>query len=129
MSAGNTDVTAARLATALTVKLPEQVESAEYEACPVTKMVRLLGDKWILLVLMLLAERPHRFNELRRRISGISQRMLTRTLQTLTADGLVARTVHPTVPPAVDYSLTDQGRSLLVPLTDLADWVVRRQAA
>jgi DNA-binding HxlR family transcriptional regulator len=111
------------------VTLPERVEPREYEACPVTKMVHLLGDKWILLVLMLLAERPHRFNELRRRIDGVSQRMLTRTLQTLAAEGLVARTVFPTVPPAVAYSLTDQGRGLLVPLTELADWVVHRRIA
>ena len=75
--------------------LAETVPLADYEACPVTEVFRRFGDKWTLVTLMLLAERPHRFNELQRRIEGISQRMLTRTLRSLGADRLVGRTVHP----------------------------------
>lgn len=109
--------------------LPERVPAGEYEACPVTQAVQMLGDKWTLLVLMMLAERPHRYNELRRRVEGISQRMLTRTLRTLEEDGIVTRTVFPTIPPGVEYALSDRGRDLLVPLAGLADWVVRGRAA
>jgi DNA-binding HxlR family transcriptional regulator len=104
--------------------LARKVPLAEYEACPVTELLRRFGDKWTLVTLMLLAERAHRFNELQRRIEGISQRMLTRTLRALEADRLVERTVHPTVPPSVEYSLTDSGRSLLGPLSELANWAV-----
>ncbi|MEU6135909.1 helix-turn-helix domain-containing protein [Nocardioides sp. NPDC047086] len=89
----------------------------------------MLGDKWTLLVVMMLAERPHRYNELRRRVEGVSQRMLTRTLRTLEEDGIVTRTVFPTVPPGVEYALSDRGQELLVPLAGLADWVVCGQAA
>lgn len=128
MSDGNTGVP--HLVTAAVgARLPGQVLAADYEACPVTHAVRMLGDKWTLLVLMLLAERAHRFNELHRRVDGISQRMLTRTLRALEDDGLVVRTVFPTVPPAVEYDLTERGRELLVPLSSLADWVVRGRAA
>jgi DNA-binding HxlR family transcriptional regulator len=128
MSDGNTAVPH-MVAAAVGARLPGQVLAEEYEACPVTHAVRMLGDKWTLLVLMLLAERAHRFNELHRRVDGISQRMLTRTLRTLEDDGLVARTVFPTVPPGVEYDLTGRGRELLVPLSALADWVVQGRAA
>lgn len=109
--------------------LPAQIPAGEYEACPVTQTLQMLGDKWTLLVLAMLAERPHRYNEMRRRVEGVSQRMLTRTLRVLEEEGLVSRTVFPTVPPGVEYALTDRGRELLVPLSGLADWVVRRRAA
>jgi DNA-binding HxlR family transcriptional regulator len=104
--------------------LADRVPIAEYETCPVTGLMHRLGDKWTLLTLVLLGGRPHRFNDLHHRIEGISQRMLTRTLRTLESDGLVSRTVHPTVPPAVEYALTPAGRTLLVPLSELANWAV-----
>ncbi|HTJ31612.1 MAG TPA: helix-turn-helix domain-containing protein [Dactylosporangium sp.] len=102
-----------------------RVPVAEYDACPVTGIVRRIGERWTLLVLSLLARRPYRFNELHRAIEGISQRMLTRTLRTLEGDGLVERTVFPTVPPAVEYSLTAKGVTLMESLASLAQWAVR----
>jgi DNA-binding HxlR family transcriptional regulator len=104
--------------------LPIPVPSEEYDACPVTDVVRRLGDRWTMLILILLGRRPHRFNELHRSVEGISQRMLTRALRTLDRDGLVARTVYPTIPPSVEYDLTPLGRTLLTPLSALADWAV-----
>lgn len=106
-------------------QLPTPVPVAEYDRCPVTEIVRLLGDRWSLVTLALLGRRPYRFNELHRSIEGISQRMLTRTLRGLEASGLVLRTVYATVPPSVDYRLTPLGASLLSPLSALADWAVR----
>jgi DNA-binding HxlR family transcriptional regulator len=76
----------------------------------------------------LLGSRPYRFNELHRNIQGISQRMLTRTLRALEQDGIVQRSVFPTVPVSVEYSVTDLGRSLLVPLSAVADWAVDHHA-
>ncbi|MBW4701360.1 helix-turn-helix domain-containing protein [Micromonospora sp. RL09-050-HVF-A] len=105
--------------------LPTPVPADEYEHCPVTEVLRLLSDKWSMLVLTLLGRRPYRFNELHRTIDGISQRMLTRTLRGLEGAGLVLRDVHPTVPPSVEYCLTPLGQSLLGPLSGLADWAVR----
>lgn len=105
-------------------ELPATVPSADYLACPVTDIVRLLGDKWTLLVIALLARRPYHYNELHRSIEDISRRMLTRTLRTLEADGLVDRAVHPTVPPTVRYSLTPLGETLLDPLSAIAVWAV-----
>jgi DNA-binding HxlR family transcriptional regulator len=82
-----------------------------------------LGDKWTVLVVMLLGGGPRRFNEIKRMVNGISQRMLTLTLRTLERDGMVLRTVTPSIPPRVDYALTDLGHSLCVPLNDLGQWV------
>lgn len=129
MSDGNTDVPRHIVSEALGPGLPALVPAGEYEACPVTQTLQMLGDKWTLLVVMMLAERPHRYNELRRRVEGISQRMLTRTLRVLEEDEIVTRTVFPTVPPGVEYALSDRGRELLVPLAGIADWVVRGRAA
>lgn len=108
----------------LTADLPVPVRSSEYEACPVTDVLRRIGDKWTVLVIVLLGQRRHRFNELHRAIDGISQRMLTRTLRILEQDGLVDREVHPTTPPSVEYGLTRLGATLLQPLSALADWAV-----
>lgn len=124
MSGGNTGVP-----TLVATPLAERVPISEYEACPVTELFHRFGDKWTLLTLVLLGERPHRFNELHRRIEGVSQRMLTRTLRTLESDGLVRRTVHPTVPPSVEYALTPSGRALLGPLSEVANWAVEHHAA
>ncbi len=92
------------------------------EDCPTREVLDRVGDKWSVLVIVLLGQRTHRFNELHHAIEGISQRMLTLTVRALERDGLVSRTVHASVPPRVDYELTDLGRSLLVPLGALADW-------
>lgn len=104
--------------------LPVPVPAEEYETCPVTDLLRRVGDKWTLVLLTLLGRRPYRFNELDRAVEGISRRMLTRTLRGLEDDGLVAREVFPTTPPMVEYRLTPLGESLLVPLNALATWAV-----
>lgn len=90
----------------------------------VNAIVGRIGDKWTILTVTMLAEQPRRFNELKRLIGGISQQMLTRTLKALEADGMVTRKVHPTVPPQVEYGLTDLGRSLAAPMMQLAAWVL-----
>ena len=81
-----------------------------------------IGDKWSVLVVMMLGDGPRRFNELKRMIGGISQRMLTFTLRGLERDGLVTRTIFPTIPPRVDYELTELGRSLREPIQALGAW-------
>jgi DNA-binding HxlR family transcriptional regulator len=81
-----------------------------------------VGDKWSVLVVVLLGEGPQRFNAMKRAVDGISQRMLTATLRGLERDGLVKRSVHPTNPPQVEYELTPLGRTLLEPVTVLALW-------
>jgi DNA-binding HxlR family transcriptional regulator len=83
-----------------------------------------IGDKWSLLIIGTLNDAPLRFNELRRRIDGISQRMLTRTLRELERDGLVTRTVTATTPPSVEYALNALGRSLLEPVKALVAWTM-----
>jgi DNA-binding HxlR family transcriptional regulator len=88
----------------------------------VASVLARVGDKWTVLVIMLLIEGPRRFNELKRMIDGISQRMLTLTLRGLERDGLVTRTVFPTIPPRVDYELTDLGRGLANPVRALGQW-------
>ena len=86
-----------------------------------------IGDKWSVLVVTRLGAGALRFNELRRTIGGISQRMLTLTLRGLERDGLVTRTVYPTIPPRVDYALTPLGRDLLTPVAALGQWAIRNQ--
>ncbi len=100
--------------------LPEQ--AIAHDDCPVRDVLNRIGDKWSLLVIHLLSDRTRRFTELRNAIDGISQRMLTVTLRGLERDGLVTRTVHPVVPPRVDYTLTDLGHSLSATITDLVKW-------
>lgn len=85
-------------------------------------VLTIVGDKWTVMIVMVLIERPRRFNEIKRLIGGISQQMLTRTLKALERDGMVSRTVHPTVPPQVEYALTDLGYSLSKPLRELGAW-------
>lgn len=94
--------------------------------CAVVRSVLTrIGDKWSMLIVTLLGDGTIRFNELKRQIDGISQRMLTLTLRNLERDGLVTRAVFPTVPPRVEYSLTPLGRSLLEPITELGEWARR----
>jgi DNA-binding HxlR family transcriptional regulator len=119
MSGTNIDVPSV-----LAHELPRPVPLDELAACPVSEVFRRIGDKWSMLLVIILGGRPHRYNELHRSIEGISQRMLTRTLRTLESDGLVQRTVFPSVPPSVEYRLTPLGESLLQPLSGLADWAV-----
>jgi DNA-binding HxlR family transcriptional regulator len=88
-----------------------------------------IGDKWTVWVVGLLRNGPMRFNEMRRGVDGISQRMLTLTLRGLERDGLVTRTVTPTIPPRVDYELTELGRTLIGPLATLAEWAKANRPA
>jgi DNA-binding HxlR family transcriptional regulator len=93
------------------------------ERCPaIREVLSRVGDKWSVLIVSVLGDGRKRFSEVRRRIEGISQRMLTLTLKDLERDGLVTRTVHPTMPPRVEYDLTPLGRTLLEPVAALALW-------
>jgi len=99
------------------------------ESCrPIRAVLERVADKWSLLIIFTLCSGALRFNELRRRISGISQRMLTLTLRELERDGLVTRTVTPSVPPRVDYELTALGTSLLGPVQTLVNWALENQS-
>ena len=90
----------------------------------ISTLLSRIGDKWTVLVVQTLGEGPKRFNELRREIPSVSQRMLTLTLRNLERDGLVSRTVTPTIPPRVDYALTELGQSLQKPICGLATWAL-----
>lgn len=92
------------------------------EGCPMRDILDRVGDKWSVLVVILLRDGTLRFSELRRSVEGISQRMLTQTLRQLERDGLVHRTVYPEVPVRVEYALTALGRTLTEPLSALAHW-------
>jgi DNA-binding HxlR family transcriptional regulator len=95
----------------------------------ISTLLSRIGDKWTVLVVATLGEGSKRFNELRREIPSVSQRMLTLTLRNLERDGLVSRTVTPTIPPRVDYELTDLGFSLLKPISALSQWALDNVAA
>ena len=95
----------------------------------VSEVLARIGDKWTVLVVGALGDGPKRFNELRRALGSISQRMLTLTLRGLERDGLVTRTLFAAVPPRVDYELTELGRSLLEPVNGLGLWARRNRAA
>ena len=88
-----------------------------------------VGDKWTVLVVWTLGDGPKRFNELRKALGSISQRMLTLTLRALERDGLVTRTAFATIPPRVDYELTKLGRSLLGPVSELGSWARKNRSA
>lgn len=97
-------------------------DGANFADCPVRDVMHGINGKWSPLLVMALAEKPYRFGELRRLVPDISQRMLTQTLHELQRDGYVHREVFPTKPPSVEYSLTDLGRSMFVPLYHLVQW-------
>jgi DNA-binding HxlR family transcriptional regulator len=90
----------------------------------ISGLLQRVGDKWSVLVVHTLADGSRRFTELRREIPSVSQRMLTLTLRNLERDGLVKRTVTPTIPPRVDYELTELGQSLKVPINALSQWAL-----
>ena len=94
----------------------------------VSEILARVGDKWTVLVVGVLGDGPKRFSEIRRALGSISQRMLTLTLRGLERDGLVTRTVFPTIPPRVDYELTKLGRSLLKPVNGLGLWARQNRA-
>ncbi len=97
--------------------------------CPaVSELLARVGDKWSVLIVMTLGSGPRRFNDIKRSVGGISQRMLTLTLRGLERDGLVTRTQYPTIPPRVDYALTGLGHSLLGPVQGLGMWVHANKA-
>lgn len=103
-------------------------EEATYCA-QLRQLLDRVGDTWSLLAVTALREKSLRFNQLGRALGGVSPRMLTRTLRSLERDGLVSRTVYPTVPPQVDYALTPLGRSLLGPVDGLFQWAREHQSA
>lgn len=90
----------------------------------ISTLLSRIGDKWTVLVVQTLGDGSKRFNQLRREIPSVSQRMLTLTLRNLERDGLVNRTVTPTIPPRVDYELTELGKSLQKPICGLATWAM-----
>ena len=84
----------------------------ELPACPVATTVQMIGSKWKLLIMRNLLQRPWRFNELKKNLEGISQKVLTDSLRSMEADGIITRTVYPEVPPRVEYALSDLGESM-----------------
>jgi DNA-binding HxlR family transcriptional regulator len=104
--------------------------STSHAACKaIVETLARIGDKWTVMVVGALSGGPIRYNEIRRRVEGISQRMLTLTLKGLEQDGLVTRTMYPTIPPRVDYELTELGRKLIVPLQALSEWARENRPA
>lgn len=94
----------------------------ELPECPVATTVALIGSKWKLLIIRNLLVRPWRFNELKKDLDGISQKVLTDSLRSMEADGLITRTVFPEVPPRVEYALSDLGQSLKPILDSMVEW-------
>lgn len=99
------------------------------QQCGVREVLDRIGDKWSVLVVVELAAGARRFRQLQRAVPGISQRMLTLTVRRLERDGLLTRTVFPTVPPKVEYELTETGHSLHVQVRGLADWAATHRTA
>ena len=98
------------------------MEKTNLPECPVATTVQIIGSKWKLLILRNLLARPWRFNELKRSLGGVSQKVLTDALRTLEADGIVIRTVYPEVPPRVEYALTELGETLRPILKTMERW-------
>ena len=105
--------------------MPASMKDIHNPVCQtISSLLQRIGDKWSVLVVSTLGAGPKRFNELRREIPSVSQRMLTLTLRNLERDGLVSRTVTPSIPPRVDYELTPLGRSLEGPIGQLQQWAL-----
>ncbi len=96
----------------------------ELPACPVATTVQMIGSKWKLLIMRNLLARPWRFNELKKSLEGISQKVLTDSLRSMEADGIITRTVYPEVPPRVEYSLSDLGESMRPIIAAMEEWGV-----
>ena len=94
----------------------------ELPECPVATTVQLIGSKWKLLIMRNLLERPWRFNELKKNLEGISQKVLTDSLRSMEDDGIITRTVYPEVPPRVEYALSETGESMRPILNAMCDW-------
>lgn len=94
----------------------------ELPECPVATTVQIIGSKWKLLILRNLLSRPWRFNELKKDLDGISQKVLTDSLRSMEEDGIITRTVYPEVPPHVEYALSDLGESMRPILDSMKDW-------
>ena len=94
----------------------------ELPECPVATTVQLIGSKWKLLIMRNLLERPWRFNELKKNLEGISQKVLTDSLRSMEDDGIITRTVYPEVPPRVEYALSETGESMRPILNAMYDW-------
>ena len=94
----------------------------ELSECPVATTVQLIGSKWKLLIMRNLLQRPWRFNELKKDLDGISQKVLTDSLRSMEEDGIITRTVYPEVPPRVEYALSDVGESMRPILTAMQEW-------
>lgn len=94
----------------------------ELPECPVATTIALIGSKWKLLIIRNLLQRPWRFNELKRDLTGISQKVLTDSLRSMEEDGLITRTVYPEVPPRVEYALSDLGQTLKPILDSMVEW-------
>ncbi|MDP3857366.1 MAG: helix-turn-helix domain-containing protein [Stagnimonas sp.] len=122
--AGNRQQARQRLAERFRVWSEGEFDAAR---CPVRGVLDRLGDKWTTLIVIALAQRPHRFGEVRRAVPDISKRMLTQSLRDLERDGLIERRVFPTKPPSVEYRLTELGESLLEPLHALVNWAEHNQ--
>jgi DNA-binding HxlR family transcriptional regulator len=115
--------------TTLTARLA-QWQDFEFDPnrCPVRDVLDHIGDKWTTLILIVLAEKPHRFSDIRRAVPDISKRMLTQSLRDLERDGMVTRHVFPTKPPSVEYRLSPLGVSVLEPLAGLVEWAENNHA-
>ncbi|WP_407189441.1 winged helix-turn-helix transcriptional regulator [Bradyrhizobium centrosematis] len=119
------DLTAPPRSNPAPTQRPDPMPDPNHADCRgVASVLSRVGDKWSVFVIMMLSDGPKRFNELKRMINGISQRMLTLTLRGLERDGLVTRTIFPTIPPRVDYELTDLGRGLQQPVKALGQWAI-----
>ena len=105
---------------------PQDLEHTDCQK--VSQVLARIGEKWSVLIIMLLAEKPRRFTEIKRAVNGISQRMLTLCLRGLERDGLIKRTVIAVMPPHVEYELTPLGRSLTVPVVALGTWALQHIA-
>lgn len=132
MGQGEIEVTAV-----VSADVPDRFSSSRNERpkwsfdpqCPVRDVLDRIGDKWSTLILVTLANGPHRFSAVQRAIPDISKRMLTQTFRDLERDGLIARMVFPTKPPSVEYRLTPLGKTILEPLTVLVQWAEHSHAA
>lgn len=110
------------------MKRREEIEKKlGLDLCPIRTVLAQIGDRWSLLVILLLRQGEHRFSAIQKAIPDISQRMLTQTLRKLERDGLVTRRVTPVIPPRVDYDITPLGRSLFDPIGAMAQWAVDKQ--